>query len=256
MELSPGARIENRGTIMHLSADAVSDVTVISYGTIMNTNGCRIINNGLHTSAVKEIIREVPRQQDLQRIEELEKECARLRAQNQHLQNLEPEDQDIHWGRKRIKDQRRKIEELTHKVDFLRNEVKNRDNEIERYKQTINEMRGRDIIRRMDSENETLHEQIGFYEGQIINFRKHIAYLQEQLDGTDRQQLIDTIEDLREKLKRSKNRETVQKQRAYYESMRARIATQQVWDEYKPTKEQVKSYFRKITNMMDCETDY
>ena len=85
MDLSPGARIENRGTIMHLSADAVSDVTIISYGTIMNTNGCRIINRSgsIHTSAVKEIIREVPRQEDLKRIEELEKECVRLRAQLQ-----------------------------------------------------------------------------------------------------------------------------------------------------------------------------
>ena len=257
MELSPGARIENRGTIMHLSADAVSDVTVISYGTIMNTNGCRIINNGLHTSAVKEIIREVPRQEDLQRIEELEKECVRLRAQLQTAkENCEPNDDDIHWGRKRIKQQRQTIERLSHNVDFLRDNIKSRDGVIDRLEKEIEKLRSREYVRRVEIENESLRQDVSYLNGVANDLRNEVADLQQQLEGTDRQQLLDTIEDLQDKLKCAKNRETVMKFKARDAEMQAYRATQQVWDQYKPTKEQVKSYFRKITNMMDCETDY
>lgn len=259
MDLSPGARIENRGTIMHMSADAVSDVTIISYGTIMNTNGCRIINRSgsLHTSAVKEIIREVPRQEDLKRIEELEKECVRLRAQLQTAkENREPNDDDIHWGRKRIKDQRKTIDRLTADNEYLRGKVKVSDGFIERLEKEIERLRSREYVRHVENENENLRHDVSYLNGVANDLRNEVAYLQEQLDITDRQELLDTIEELQDKLKCAKNREMVMKFKARDAEMAAYRATQQVWDQYKPTREQVKSYFRKITNMMDCETDY
>jgi len=259
MVLSPGARIENRGTIMHLSADTLSDVTIVSYGTIMNTSGCHIINKSgaLHTSGVKEIIREVPRQEDLQRIEELEKECARLRAQFRTIQgNSEPNDDDIHWGRKRIKQQRKTIDRLTTDNETLREKVKARDGFIERLEKEIERLRSREYVRHVENENENFRQSISYLNGVANDLRNEVSDLHEQLAATDRQQLLDTIEELQDKLKCAKNREMVLKHKAHDAELEAWKARQGIWDQNRPTKEQVKNYFKVIRNMMDVETDY
>ena len=259
MVLSPGARIENHGTIMHMDADGVSDVTIIQHGTIMHANGCTIIkgNGSLHTDAVREVIREVPRRQDLQRIEELEKECARLRAQNETIRNSrQPKDEDIYWGRKRIKEQKYEIERLKVSIGILKSQVQEKDETIFVQQRQIIELRNKDIIRHLDSENESLHEQVAYFENLTNELRCEVSDLKAQIAGTDRPELLKIIDDLKANLKRAKNRETVQKQRADHEAMRAFKATQHIWDEYRPTKEQVKAYYRTIRNMMDVETDY
>jgi chromosome segregation ATPase len=259
MVLSPGARIENRGTIMHLDADAVSDVTIIQHGTIMHASGCTVIKStgSLHTDAVKEVIREVPRQEDLERISKLSVENSKLKAQIETLRtSRQPKDEDIYWGRKRIKQQRETIERLTHTVDFLRDNIKSRDGVIERLEKEIERLRSREYVRRVEIENESLRQDVSYLNGVANDLRNEVAELQQQLEASDRQRLLDTIEELQDKLTCAKNRETVMKFKARDAEMQAYRATQQVWDQYKPTKEQVKSYFRKITNMMDCETDY
>ena len=259
MDLSPGAHIENHGTIMHIEADAVSDVTIVQHGTIMNASGCTIIkgNGSGHSDAVKVMIREVPRQSDLQHIEELEKECARLRAQMQNIrENKQPADNDIYWGRKRIKEQKQEIDRLKILVGTLKADTKHKDETIGRLMNEVAGLRNKDIIRRLDSENESLKDRIAYSESTVNELRCEVADLQEQLAGTDRPQLLKTIEDLKDKLTCAQNRETVMKFKARDAEMRAMRATQQVWDEYKPTKEQVKTYFKTIRNLMDCETDY
>lgn len=258
MDLSPGSRIENHGTIMHIEADAVSDVTIIQHGTIMNASGCRIIRGNYQRQEPQSVvIREVPRQEDLERISELSVENAQLKAQIETLRkSRQPQDEDIYWGRKRIKEQKLEIERLKALVGTLKDGTKQRDETIGSLIQEVAGLRNKDIIRKLDSENERLKERIAYAENTVNELRYEVADLQEQLAGTDRQQLLKTIEDLKESLKRSRNREMVQKQRAENEAMRAVRATQQVWDEYKPTKEQVKTYYKTIRNLMDCETDY
>ena len=259
MVLSPGARIENHGTIMHMDADGVSDVTIIQHGTIIHASGCTIIkgNGSLHTDAVREVIREVPRRQDLQRIEELEKECARLRACMDTIrQNREPKDEDIYWGRKRIKEKKRTIERLNDNIGTLKEESKQKDETIKRLTDDVNRLRSREYIRHVERENEFLRHDVSYLNGIVNDLRCEVSDLREQIAGTDRPELLKIIDDLKENLKRAKNRETVQKQRADNEALRAFKATQQIWDEFKPTKEQVKAYYRTIRNMMDVETDY
>lgn len=258
--LSDNARVENRGTIMHMTADALSDVTILSYGTIFHAEGCRIYKMSTMSEPPdpeKTIIKVVPRQSDLQRIEELEKECARLRAQLQTAkENREPKNEDIYWGRKRIKDQKREIERLRINLGILQGEKKEKDETIGRLTGEIERLRSREYVRRVESENEGLRHDVSYLNGVANDLRSEVADLRHKLEGTDRQQMIDTIEDLRDKLKRAMNRETVQKLRADDEARRAYRATQQVWDQYKPTKEQVKAYYKTIRNMMDVETDY
>jgi chromosome segregation ATPase len=259
MDLSPGAHIENHGTIMHIEADAVSDVTIVQHGTIMNASGCTIIkgNGSGHSDAVKVMIREVPRQSDLQHIEELEKECARLRAQMQNIrENKQPADNDIYWGRKRIKEQKQEIDRLKVLVGTMKAETKQKDETIGRLMNEVASLRNKDIIRRLDSENESLKDRIAYTENTVNELRCEVADLHEQLAGTDRPQLLKTIEDLKDKLKRSRNREEVQKQRADHESMRNFFYNQKIWDDYRPTKEEVKTYYKTIRNLMDCETDF
>lgn len=259
IELSPGARIENRGTIMQMSADALSDVTIISYGTIMNAKGCRIINRSgsLHNESVREVIREVPRQEDLERISKLSVENTQLKAQIETLRkSRQPQDEDIYWGRKRIKEQKQEIDRLKYLVNTIKVETKQKDDTISRLEQEVERLRSRDHVRRVENENEELRKDVSYLNGVANDLRYEVADLQQQLAGTDRQQLLDTIEHLRDKLACAKNREMVMKFKARDAEMVAYRATQQIWDQYKPTKEQVKSYFRKITNLMDCETDY
>lgn len=259
MVLSPGARIENSGTIMHLDADAVSDVTIIQHGTIMHASGCTIIKStgSLHTDAVKEVIREVPRQEDLDIISKLSVENTKLKAQIETLRtSRQPKDEDIYWGRKRIKEQKREIDQLKINIGILKSDRIQKDETIARLEKEVERLRSREHVRRVENENESLRQDVSYLNGITNDLRNEIADLQQQLSATDRQQLLDTIEELQDKLTCAKNRETVMKFKARDAEMQAIRATQQVWDQYKPTKEQVKAYYRDIRNMMDVERDY
>jgi chromosome segregation ATPase len=225
----------------------------------MNAKGCRIINRSgsLHNESVREVIREVPRQEDLERISKLSVENTQLKSQIETLhKSRQPQDEDIYWGRKRIKEQKQEIDRLKILVGTMKVETKQKDDTISRLKQDVERLRSRDHVRRVENENEELRKDVSYLNGVTNDLRSDVADLQQQLAGTDRQQLLDTIKHLRDKLACAKNREMVMKFKARDAEMAAYRATQQVWDQYKPTKEQVKSYFRKITNLMDCETDY
>lgn len=201
--LDDGDRLENNGTIMSIHADAVSDVTIISHGTIMNARGCRIINgnNYQKQEAQGVIIREVARRQDLERIEQLEIENRKLWADNERL-------------------------------------------------------RGREVICHLESETENLHNQCGYYEGVIIDLRGRVASLEDQLKMTDRQHMLDEIDDLKNKLKRALNRERVAIMSREESAAEARRTIGNVWDSYRPTKEDVKDFFKTTRILMDCESDY
>ena len=258
VELADGVRLDNQGTIMHINADSASDVTIINHGCVMHADGCHIVNpnktgdkqNTIHVEYVNR------REKDLKRIEELEKECQRLRCQNETLRrNSQPADEDIHWGRKRIKEQKNEIDILTQKCNALRYEVKKRDEELAMAHEEIARLRGREVVFHLENENESLHSQLAVYERQTNDLLCQVADLQEQIAGTDRQQLLDTIDDLRDKLTRSENRERVLKLKADHAELNEWKARQQVWDEYRPTKEQVKAYYKVTLACMDSETE-
>lgn len=258
VELADGVRLDNQGTIMHLNADSASDVTIINHGCVMHADGCHIVNpnktgdkqNTIHVEYVNR------REKDLKRIEELEKECQRLRCQNETLRrNSQPADEDIHWGRKRIKEQKSEIDILTQKVNALQYEIRKRDKELAMAHEEIARLRGREVVFHLENENESLHSQLAVYERQTNDLLCQVSDLQGQLAGTDRQQLLDTIADLRDKLQRSENRERVLKMKADHAELNEWKARQQVWDEYRPTKEQVKAYYKVTLACMDFENE-
>ena len=76
------------------------------------------------------------------------------------------------------------------------------------------------------------------------------------IEETERQKLLREIEDLKEKLHKARQRENVAVQQRKDAEREAMIAKSQVWDDFKPTKEQVKAFYKVIRNCMDCETDY
>lgn len=255
--LDDGDRMENHGTIMSIHADAVSDVTIISHGTIMNARGCRIINgnNYQKQEAQGVIIREVARRQDLEQIEQLDIENRKLRADNERLRNNSIDDNDRRWGLRKIKEQKTTIEMLNHKVEYLQKTISGHESTIANLHKECERLRGREVICHLESETENLHNQCGYYEGVIIDLRGRVVSLEDQLKMTDRQQLLDEIDDLKDKLKRALNRERVAIMSREESAAEARRTIGNVWDSYRPTKEDVKDFFKTTRIFMDCETD-
>ena len=256
--LDDGDRLENHDTIMSIHADAVSDVTIISHGTIMNARGCRIINGNNYQKHETQgvIIREVARRQDLERIEQLEIENRKLRVDNERLRNNSIDDNDRRWGQRKIKEQKITIEMLSHKVEYLRKTISGHESTIANLHKECERMRGREVIRHLESETENLHNQCGYYEGVIIDLRTKVAWLEDQMEKSDRQQLLDEIDDLKDKLKRALNRERVAMMSREESAAEARKTIGNVWDSYRPTKEDVKDFFKTTRILMDCESDY
>lgn len=79
--------------------------------------------------------------------------------------------------------------------------------------------------------------------------------LTQVVEDTERQKLLREIEDLKEKLHKARQRENVAVQQRKDAEREARIAKSQVWDDFKPTKEQVKAFYKIVRICMDCETD-
>ena len=75
------------------------------------------------------------------------------------------------------------------------------------------------------------------------------------IEETERQKLLREIEDLKEKLHKARQRENVAVQQRKDAEREATIAKSQVWDDFKPTKEQVKAFYKIVRICMDCETD-
>ena len=75
------------------------------------------------------------------------------------------------------------------------------------------------------------------------------------IEDTERHKLLREIEDLKEKLHKARQRENVAVQQRKDAEREARIAKSQVWDDFKPTKEQVKAFYKIVRICMDCETD-
>ena len=108
------------------------------------------------------------------------------------------------------------------------------------------------------------------YEKEMNKLRGIAKHLQEKCDvletennemakvieDTERQKLLGEIEALREKLKRARQRENVAVQQRKDAEREAMIAKSQIWDDFKPTKEQVKAFYKVVRIFMDSETDY
>lgn len=81
------------------------------------------------------------------------------------------------------------------------------------------------------------------------------ARLRQVLEDTERQKLLDEIDDLREKLKKARQRENVAVQARKDAERRANQTIANVWDQYRPTKEACKQLYENLKAFLDCETE-
>lgn len=79
--------------------------------------------------------------------------------------------------------------------------------------------------------------------------------LRQQLADTDRQHLLTEIDNLREKLRKARQRENVAVQQRKDAEREAQVAKSQIWDDFKPTKEMCKQLYKNLKAFLDCEKD-
>lgn len=101
-----------------------------------------------------------------------------------------------------------------------------------------------------------IQEKADYFQKKCEGLEAENRELAQIVEETERQKLLREIEDLKEKLHKARQRENVAVQQRKDAEREARIAKSQVWDDFKPTKEQVKAFYKVIRICMDCETDY
>lgn len=101
-----------------------------------------------------------------------------------------------------------------------------------------------------------IQEKADYFQKKCEGLEAENRELTQIVEETERQKLLCEIEDLKEKLHKARMRENVAVQQRKDAEREARIAKSQVWDDFKPTKEQVKAFYKIVRICMDCETDY
>ena len=101
-----------------------------------------------------------------------------------------------------------------------------------------------------------IQEKAAYFQKKCEGLEAENRELTQIVEETERQKLLREIEDLKEKLHRALQRENVAVQQRKDAEREARIAKSQVWDDFKPTKEQAKAFYKVVRICMDCETDY
>lgn len=80
-------------------------------------------------------------------------------------------------------------------------------------------------------------------------------HLRLALEDTERQKLLSEIDDLREKLKRARQRENVAVQARKDAEREAQVLKSQIWDDFKPTKKDCKQLYKNLKAFLDCESE-
>ncbi len=162
----------NSGTVMRLT---LHECTVINHGTIMHLDGNnnQIDNKGsiMHNDGGRVIIMGCGTSQQHQPIKEKVVYRDRVVYRNKPVRD----DDDI-----------RRINEL--------------EQQVKKLKTSLKASKDTSII-------ENLENRIEAYESDMRNLQEQNALLLEELESTERTKLLSQIEDLKEKLKRSENRE-------------------------------------------------
>ena len=110
--------------------------------------------------------------------------------------------------------------------------------------------------KKQEEELTEIEEKAAYFQKKCEDLEAENRELTQIVEETERQKLLREIEDLKEKLHKARQRENVAVQQRKDAEREARIAKSQVWDDFKPTKEQVKAFYKVIKICMDCETDY
>jgi DNA repair exonuclease SbcCD ATPase subunit len=104
-----------------------------------------------------------------------------------------------------------------------------------------------------------LENKIKYYEYVNQEQKEAIEQLQNELDATDRVKLLKKIEDLKEELQRSRNRERTSREQQYAKGYQAGVVDgsnrkKEVFDwGVRPTKEQAEAFIKQLRIFLDCE---
>lgn len=213
----------NRSTVMHLE---LSNCTVINRGTIMHLDGCanQIENRGtiVHNEGGRVIVMGsgVPQQQP------------------QVREKIVYRDRVVYKDRTVYKTNNAEVEKLKHQVQQLQSQI--RASEDARY-------------------THQLENKINFYESRNAELKMEIDSLKEELENTSRTKLLKQIEDLKESIRRSENRERVSRDQQYKKGYQAGVADgsnrkKEVFDwGVRPSKEQAEKLLNQLKVWLDCE---
>ena len=132
----------------------------------------------------------------------------------------------------------RRIRELEERVQDLKQMIRDTSN--------INEI-------------QRLRNKVGYLENINKEQEKQIKELEKMLDSTDRQELLNKIEDLKSSLKRSENRERTSRTQQYEKGYQAGVCDgsnkkKEVFDwGVKPKKEEAEKLLKQLRFLLDCE---
>ena len=212
----------NSGTVMHLT---LNGCTVINRGTIMHLNGSnnQIENDGtiMHNNGGRVIV--MGSGVDSPQIKE------KIVFRDRIIYRDRPTDSAN--KPERIRELEKEVQELKKK---LKRTPKN-------------------------EEVEHLENRCNYYEAAYYKQKEEIEQLQLELSAVDRIKLIEQIEQLREELKRSRNRERTCRDQQYAKGFQAGFVKgsnkkKEVFDwGIKPTKEQAEMLLKQFKVFLDCE---
>ena len=213
----------NRSTVMHLE---LSNCTVINWGTIMHLDGCanQIENRGtiVHNEGGRVIVMGSGVSQQ----------------QSQVKEKIVYRDRVVYKDRTVYKTNNAEVEKLQYQVQQLQSQI--RASEDAKY-------------------THQLENKINFYESRNAELKMEIDSLKEELENTSRTRLLKQIENLKESIRRSENRERVSRDQQYKKGYQAGVADgsnrkKEVFDwGVRPSKEQAEKLLNQLKVWLDCE---
>ena len=214
----------NRGTVMHLT---LHGCTIINQGTIMHLDGenNQIDNKGsiMHNDGGRVIIMGSGTYQSPQPHTQIKKKVVYR-------------DRIVYKDRPVYNTQR--IEELEQTIKKLKKQIRTSS----------------------DVENiQRLENKISYYEGLNFELKRDIDELHKELGNTERLKLLKEIENLKDRLKMSENRERTSRKQQYEKGYQAGVVDgsnkkKEVFDwDIKPTKEQAETLMKQLRIWLDCE---
>ena len=211
----------NRGTIMHLT---LRDCTVINRGTIMHLDGHdnNVENRGYitHNEGGRVVI-----------------------MGNNCNQTQQVKEKVVYRDR----------------VIYRNRPVYKNSNEVGELQEKLRQMKKK-LKDSADAQHvQGLENKIAYYENQNAKLKRNVEDLQREIDNTERQKLLKQIDNLKEQLKRSENRERTSRKQQYERGYQAGVVDgsnkkKEVFDwGVRPTKEQAEAIMRQLLIWLDCE---
>jgi len=215
----------NRGTMMHVG---LSNCTVINRGTIMHLNGnnIQVENRGtiMHNNGGRVIV--------------MGSGVAQQQPQPEIKERVIYRDRVVYRDKIVYKTDKSKVEELKIQIQKLKVKIDSSENAT-----YLNQ----------------LENEVNYYKNRNAELKQEVEDLRTDLENTSRMRLLREIENLKESLKRSENRERISRDQQYERGYQAGVVDgsnkkKEVFDwGVRPSKEQAAALLSQLKLWLDCE---